>query len=274
LNFDHIRLAVFDVDGTILDRNFVLSQGTIDFLKWLKAGGVILALATGRSLIRTKEYAIRIDDKMQLILLNGAWGHDLNSSEDWRVMNLSPSVAMKAVELLRKWDYEVIIQKAIPESHIFYYDTLDSNNQERYGRIMRNLDRCIKLEDITSVLDRPIGEITVLDADERIIHCRDMLLQEDLECQLTFSTSPFNVGYSWLEVLHSHATKGEALKHLASRLGIDQDKVLAVGDNYNDVEMLRWAGVGVAMGHSAVEVQKVADIVLPKVADSIAQLRI
>lgn len=273
-DFNGIKLAVFDVDGTLLDKQGTLTDEVADYLMCLKNKGVILGLATGRSLERVLKFTDRIDDGMKLILMNGAWVHDLTTGEDLRALNLRRETALKAVQLLREWDYEIIVQKGIPDCHIFYYDTLDESNLERRSRIERNIARCARVNDLIDILEGDPGEITVLDTDERIIRCREMLRAAELDCRLIYSTSPFTPGYSWLEILPREATKGNALKFLAGCLGIDRGNVLAVGDNYNDIEMIDWAGIGVAVGSAEPGVRKYADVVLPDNGQGILNMRL
>jgi len=264
MKLDNIKLTAVDVDGTLLDGEQRLRDEVVNFLRELKNNGVIISLATGRSLQRVLQFTDRIDDEMPLILMNGAWVHDLESGNDWRALNLGKDETLRAIKLLREWGYEIIVQKPIPEAHIFFYDTLEKDNKERRERIQRNFDRCHQVDDLITVIENGAAEITILDTDERILKCREMLYQAGLDCRLTYSTSPFNPDYSWLEILHPDATKGKALEFLAGRLGIAREDVLAVGDNHNDLDMIEWAGVGAAMGHSGAEIRTKADIVLPK----------
>ena len=264
MKLENIKLTAVDVDGTLLDGEHRLRDEVVNFLRELKNNGVIISLATGRSLQRVLQFTSRIDDEMPLILMNGAWVHDLENGKDWWALNLGKDETFRAIKLLREWEYEIIVQKPIPEAHIFFYDTLNQDNKERRERINRNFDRCHQVNDLITVIENGAAEITILDTDERILKCREMLQQAELDCMLTYSTSPFNPECSWLEILHPDATKGRALEFLAAKLKIDRQDVLAVGDNHNDLDMIEWAGVGAAMGHSRAEIRTKADIVLPK----------
>jgi len=76
------------------------------------------------------------------------------------------------------------------------------------------------------------------------------------------------VGYTaWLDLAPDGVSKASGLEIICARLGVDQADVLAVGDGLNDLEMLRWAGRGVAMGDSALPVQDAADDVTHTVED-------
>jgi hydroxymethylpyrimidine pyrophosphatase-like HAD family hydrolase len=63
---------------------------------------------------------------------------------------------------------------------------------------------------------------------------------------------------SILDLLPQGVSKGAALKKLAARLGMEREEVMAIGDNWNDVEMLEWAGQGVIMGNAAAELRAMA----------------
>lgn len=71
-------------------------------------------------------------------------------------------------------------------------------------------------------------------------------------------------GDRYLEVVDKHATKGQALQTVARHLGISRSDIMAIGDHYNDVTMLEYAGFGVAMGNAPVVVQQKADWVTAK----------
>ncbi|MBE5781114.1 MAG: HAD family hydrolase [Clostridiales bacterium] len=70
-----------------------------------------------------------------------------------------------------------------------------------------------------------------------------------------------------IEITHNEATKGNALKWLCNHYGIPQSQTLAMGDGLNDMPMVQWAAVGVAVGNARPALKEVADIVAPNVAD-------
>jgi len=264
---------VFDVDGTILDGNGKLPEVTLDFLRELKCNGVKLVLATGRSLNRVMHFAVDIDPGMLLILLNGAWIHDLSRNEDWLTLNLDKEKAAGIIKLLRSWNYDIILQKGIPDCHLFYYEKSDSDNIEYNSRIARNYERCTFVPDLLELLKEDPGEITVLDNHERILKVKSMLEAENLDVGIVYSTSFINDGYSWLEILHKDATKGKALEYISKKLSIPCEKIISVGDNYNDIDMLNYSGIGIAVGSAEAGVKAVADITLPDNKKGIVNLK-
>jgi len=262
MKLNGIKLAVFDVDGTILNSEHILTPEVVELFHWLYKRGITVGLATGRTLLMVEHFLKQINLEMPLILLNGAWVHDMRSREHLLQLNLDKNIARKVVTLLREWGYEIIIQKGVPEAHIFYYDTMDENNSERFGRIQRNSFRCYKVDDLMEVLRDDPGELTVLDVRSRIDFCRERLQTLNLNMKITFSVSPFNEEYAWLEILHPQAEKGNALQFLAGHLGFSQKETVAVGDNYNDVGMIEWGGVGIAVSNAVDQAKASADVVL------------
>lgn len=76
----------------------------------------------------------------------------------------------------------------------------------------------------------------------------------------------------FLEIIEGTVNKGVALAALAERLGISRQDVMAIGDSFNDLEMIQYAGVGVAMGNARKEIKQQADIVtLTNEEDGVAE---
>jgi HAD superfamily hydrolase (TIGR01484 family) len=79
----------------------------------------------------------------------------------------------------------------------------------------------------------------------------------------------YAIGYTaWLDIMPVGVSKASGLSKVAQRLGLTAESVLAVGDGHNDIEMLRWAGVGVAMGQAPDDVKAIADSVCGDVESS------
>jgi len=77
----------------------------------------------------------------------------------------------------------------------------------------------------------------------------------------------------FLEITHPQATKGRALKILADNLGVRREEILAFGDSFNDIDMLEYAGLGVAVENARPAVKKVADLISPPHhEDGVAQI--
>jgi hydroxymethylpyrimidine pyrophosphatase-like HAD family hydrolase len=90
----------------------------------------------------------------------------------------------------------------------------------------------------------------------------------ELAEKLGLSGTNYFIGWTaWLDIAPEGVSKASALADVAEELGVAQADVLAIGDGRNDMEMLRWAGRGVAMGQAPLEVQEAADDVTETVAN-------
>ena len=90
----------------------------------------------------------------------------------------------------------------------------------------------------------------------------------ELAEKLGLSGTNYFIGWTaWLDLAPTGVSKASGLTSVCARLGVDAGDVLAIGDGRNDVEMLRWAGRGVAMGQAPLEVQEAADFVTSTVQD-------
>lgn len=122
--------------------------------------------------------------------------------------------------------------------------------------------------------DVHVGDLTELVASDVIkLICRvDGMPAIDLAAMLDADVTdgvavPYHGAGEWVELLPDGVSKASGLAAVCERLGVGRDDVVAVGDSWNDIPMIEWAGCGVAMGHAAPHVVAVADRVVPGVDD-------
>ncbi|MDN5745981.1 MAG: Cof-type HAD-IIB family hydrolase [Nocardioidaceae bacterium] len=122
------------------------------------------------------------------------------------------------------------------------------------------------------------GTMTVAAGEDLVAHpvCRVILRDPrssadefvDLAARLGLHGTDYIVGWTaWMDLAPAGVSKASGLEYVAGRLGVERADVLAIGDGRNDIEMLQWAGRGVAMGQAVPEVQAIADAVTASVDD-------
>ncbi len=238
------RLVALDVDGTVVDRDGVLAPAMADAISRVLAAGVPVVLATGRAWHSTRE----VVDLLGLptgptVCSNGAV-----------IVSYPPQEIVQAVT----FDPREVIERV--ES--FAPGTLIA--VEEIGRGFR-LNEHFPEGDLT-------GELVVQSAEElgaepvtRVI-LRDPRRSMDdfvaLAAHLGLQGVTYFVGWSaWLDIAPEGVNKATALAQVAADLGVKAEDVLAAGDGRNDIEMLRWAGRGVALDEAPLEVKEAADAV-------------
>jgi hydroxymethylpyrimidine pyrophosphatase-like HAD family hydrolase len=244
------RLVALDIDGTLVDRNGFMPATVAEAVALIVQAGVPVVLSTGRSWHGTKP----VFDELALppgpaVCSNGAV-----------VVRYPPQEIIKAIT----FDPRPVIAQV----EEFAPGTLIA--VEEIGRGYR-LNERFPGDDLT-------GELIIEDAEQlssrpvtRVI-LRDPTRSEDdflaLARHLGMHGVTYFVGWgSWLDIAPDGVNKATALAEVAAGFGVSAADVLAFGDGQNDIEMLRWAGRGVAMGDATDEVKAAANDVTKTIDD-------
>ncbi|MGI9084637.1 MAG: HAD family hydrolase [Aeromicrobium sp.] len=244
------RLAAIDVDGTLVDQTNALSPAVRDAVLALADAGVVVVVATGRAMPGTMEVVERLGlpDGMA-VTSNGAVVVGYHPVEVLHSVTFDASEAVRRV-LERVPDALV----AVEEIGVGYRVNQPFPEGEVSGRITVEHVDSLVAEPVTRVVIRALGH--------------DPQEFAEVVQGLGLSDTNYYIGYtSWLDLAPDGVSKASGLEMVCARLDIAQADVLAVGDGFNDVEMLEWAGHGVAMGQAPEPVQAAADDVTGTVGE-------
>jgi len=239
------KVVALDVDGTLLDwvdGNEVMSTAVVDAVRRVRAAGAHVVIATGRSLPGVLDAADMLElDGGLCVASNGAVVFDHPPVELVHTVTFDASKAVAqllehvpdAAVAVEEVGTGYRINKAFPEGEI-------------QGELV--------LQSVEELVAEPVTRVIIRSPDASAEEFAD--LAEGLGLQGT----NYYVGYTaWLDLAPTGVSKASGLQVVVDRLGVDAADVLAIGDGNNDVEMLRWAGHGVAMGQAPLEVQEAAD---------------
>lgn len=243
------RLVAMDLDDTLLTSKLVITERTKRVIDEVRAKGVHVTLATGRMYQSTLHFARQLDITEPLITYQGAL---VKEERTGNVLYYRPVPLPAAREVLQK-GYELDIHM-----NIYVNDTLfvDSITEEGigYAKLAR-----VELHPVGNLLkflhDDPVKIIFI--AEQEKLDRLQPYMEEKYGRELYITRSKPH----YLEFMHSQANKGRALKALAGSLGIAREEVMAFGDSFNDLPMLEYAGLGVAVGNGWPQVQAGADYV-------------
>lgn len=254
-----IKLIAMDMDGTLLaDGGKGIPDANAQALRAAHEAGIHLALCSGRIPDDMGFYAYDLSLPMHILALNGTCTLNRPLGEIVRSDYLQPGVAAAILERMQGkplhygvfGDHELIISPngmSREELEIIF-----GNNLLRKGtRTVLRLGG----EGIDALLQRGVNKFMIFTED-------DPLPLQELETWMKKELPQVEVSSSWtnnLEVNSAFANKGTALTALANELGIPLSQVMAIGDNDNDIPMLRAAGVGVAMGNASANAMAAAD---------------
>jgi Cof subfamily protein (haloacid dehalogenase superfamily) len=255
-----IRLLIVDIDGTIAGKSNQVSPTVIQALQTVQAQGIPVALATGRMYQSALRFHRTIGSQMPLIAYQGAWMQDPADNTLHHHIPLPIQYARELLEYFEQPEFQ-------PELSVHFYidDQLYICEMlaETHDYSSRSGVVPITVSDFRDILDREPTKILAMSQNTHLI---DRALQElkgrysAAELYLTTSIANF------LEAAHPSVNKGAAVRYLAEELlHLEARQVMAIGDNCNDLEMLEYVGLGVAMGDAPEAVQAVAQWVAPTV---------
>lgn len=232
------RLIAVDMDGTLLTDDKRITRRTEEAVRRTAAAGAYFCLCTGRPLGGVRRYLEQLELTTPTITYNGAVIIDPVSGQHIFERGLEPPAAAEIWWLGLDADTTICVW-----SHERLFVNRIDGRVETYKKISGAEPMIVA--DFDRLAGEGITKMLWYDEIERINE-----LQERLPSLLI---NPVNYATSnprFLEFFDSRVSKAAAMKFLGRYLGIDRSEMIAIGDGYNDLPMLEYAGLGVAMGNA------------------------
>lgn len=260
-------LFVTDFDGTLLSDDRRIHPLDLDTLDRLRGAGVVTAIATGRSLFSfhraLDQMGLNSSDLPvdYLVFSTGAGVSDLNTGD----LLLSRDIPKAGIwEVCRCFDamgFDYMVHKAIPDTPYFQYRESGLNhNPDFYHRIdlypgfgcpLDSPDTLYELAtEVLAILPGGILPETFKDIEARL-----------KGFSVIHATSPLDHRSAWIEVFHRDVSKSRSMAWLAGKLGIGKYDVVAVGNDYNDRDLLAWAGRGLLVANGPEDMKSEFEVV-------------
>jgi len=254
------KLIAVDIDGTLLSPNREISFRNYSVLKNATENGVIVTLCTGRGYFMAQKVIGPLDFEFPLVLHNGAV---IVNSRDGRLLKqwaLSQETASKAVAMMKGFGLE-------PFAYDFYkgecrvaYESINSANKAYVGYMSTKESILYQTPDLVAYLDHSPTQLVAID-HRQIIEEAMEALKKSLPQANVFTSGSLGGEYWFLEVLDADASKSKSIEYLAQLHQIKQSEIMAIGDNFNDLDMIGYAGLGIAMENAPDEVKAQSDFV-------------
>lgn len=238
------KLVALDIDGTLVDHAGSMPESVFEAVRRVVDAGVPVVLATGRGWHATRP----IFDQLELphgyaVSSNGAVVVTYPPVDLIREVTFDPADVLDKVA-----EFAPTALVATEEIGVGYRVSDHFPEGDLHGDIVK-----VPWDDLRS---RPVTRVVVRDPDSSV---PDFMRLAEL---LGLHGVGYYIGYTaWLDIAPEGVHKATGLREVCARLGVAHTDVLAMGDGRNDVEMLRWAGRGVAMGNAPDDVKAVADVV-------------
>lgn len=243
------RLLALDLDGTLLTPQKQITPRTHDLLCQVSQAGVAIVIATGQTAQVLRAVATGLPLKAPQIIENGAIVIDLARDVILHEQLIPAEHILPTLALLRTSGFyrayhtheRVYVDKGTPRASTWYRPPVPP---------------ALQVEDVASIYPRRCIKLAGISGAETL---RDK--RREFEAIFAGKLYVTQSSFDLLEFLHPDVSKGNALSVIAADLGIRPAEVVAVGDNHNDLGMLRFAGLGVAMSNAQQEVKAAADYV-------------
>ncbi|MFP9084823.1 Cof-type HAD-IIB family hydrolase [Streptococcus equi] len=249
-----IQLIAIDLDGTLLDSKKHIPKENIKAIQAAAREGIKVVLCTGRPQSGTRPYfeQLGLSDKEEYLILNN--GCSTYRSPSWELLHYQ-SLTFSAIEHLYQLSqpFSDIYLTLTGERDYLVIDSKVPDMVQADGDLVFTTVKATSLSQLSSSSQiifqaMYMGEKAALDAFEARV-------REKLSASFSVVRSQKTI----LEVMPECVTKASALKELTADLKLRPDQVMAIGDAANDLEMLAYAGLGVAMGNADEAIKKVAD---------------
>jgi len=243
-----IRLIGIDVDGTLLDTRGQIPQANVDAIYDAVGAGIHVALVTGRSYPFARPIADPLPPTITLIVSNGAVERGMNGSRFAQRL-LDRDIARAVLDTTRPFRHAAALVFDRDADRQVMFETMDWEHPGRKAYWARNqslIAQSVPLED--ALVEDPIQ--VMFNGGVEAMRTLVSSLREEARDFAVSLTEYEHRDFSLIDVTAPAATKGRALAWRAEQLGLAREEVMAVGDNFNDLEMLEFAGLPVIMGNS------------------------
>jgi Cof subfamily protein (haloacid dehalogenase superfamily) len=246
-----IKLLAVDLDGTLLNSSKKVSQKTLDALRCRPDDlRIVIASARPPRSVRLIYQQLGLDTWQ--INYNGALIWDETAGQAVYHCPMAPELVLKMIDVARDMFEEVLVSCEVMDK--WHTDRIDDAYTTETGRLFKP-DVVAPVEQFCN---QPITKLMLL-GDPRILGRLEPLLYEQFGKQVTLVQTDKDL----IQIMDKNVSKAIALQKVAEHYGITRQEIMAIGDAPNDVGMLQWAGVAVAMDNAHPVVKKVAHWIAP-----------
>lgn len=246
-----IRLIAIDIDGTLLDSKVEISLANLKALRRAHEAGVEIVLGTGRRHMFAMPIAESLGFDLWLISSNGAVTRSTRGKLFHQDL-LPRETASKLCPHMREFRNHMVLT--------FDRDGLGAivceNHEHLYGVIQRWMEKNAPYIEYVSPIEKALTEDPIqamfCGPIELMQRAQELLLACDFAAEFTLLRTQYEArNLCIVDILNAGCSKGHALERWAKYRGFDRSEVMAIGDNYNDIEMLTFAGHPVIMGNAS-----------------------
>ena len=268
------KLVAIDLDGTMLNSYGVVTENTKNIIKKTIEKGTDVIIASGRPIDSIKTIANEIGSRNYFIAGNGSLIYDIQKDEIIYEKYLKKEKVLEIIKMCEEnsisynvYTEKTILATALKHNVLYYYkenlkkpedkqthinivenmyDYIDKMNEEKFLKITI----CDENKSVFNSIMKKLNEIGAIEVLE-VSHMSRKVIQQ--------GTEEIPIEYYYTEISAENVDKWYAIEYLISKLNIEKEEVITMGDNINDKKMIQEAGLGVAMGQSTPAIKEIAN---------------
>ncbi|MEA3448000.1 MAG: HAD family hydrolase [Bacteroidota bacterium] len=246
-------IIALDYDGTLAQGNGLIAAPELNALQALGELGVVRVIATGRSLFSADTVMPKDLPLDYLVFSSGVGVMDWPKRDILASNNLDVDISKKISEWLKNHHLDFMIHHPAPDNHHFYYYESSHGNPDFYRRISRYkkfawpLERCRKFEGISQLL---------VVVEQGGGYWLKKLRETFPGVNIVRTTSPLDQKSMWIEIFPRDVSKASGLMFIANQLNVSRQNIVCVGNDYNDLDMLRYGGKSFVVGNAPDELKR------------------
>lgn len=261
-----IRLLALDLDGTLLNPSGKISERNLSALTKARANGVRVAVVTGRRFRDSRPIALELGLDVPVIAHNGALTKHAQTLETVAVLPLPLPAAKTALEIGRRNDADALLSDDHVGLGVLVYDKLKGGNTaaHRYVEWARRIhgeeegkEAVHQVESLETYLDHDPVHLAFSGTIDAMDQLEEQLQTEMGSSVKILCTKYPDQDFTLIDVVNPSASKGAGVAAVAAELAVTAEEVMAIGDNYNDLEMLLFAGTGIVMANAPLTLQEI-----------------
>ncbi len=264
-----ISLLALDLDGTLLDARGAISERNRTALDHAREQGVHVALVTGRRFRDSRPIALELGLDVPLISHNGALTKHAATLQTVSVLPLPLDAARKALRVGREAGADALLSDDHEGLGKLVYDHIRGENSaaQKYVAWARRLhgdeegaEAVQQVASLEAYLDHEPIHLAFSGGCKQMDHLEELLQEKLGPTVKILGTKYLEQDFTLLDIVNPAASKGAGVAAAAAELGVAREEIMAIGDNYNDLEMLLFAGTGVVMANAPLSLREIAGL--------------
>ncbi len=249
-------MFVTDLDGTLFNDTRTISRKNLTALAQARSMGSITAIATGRSLYSFQKAMVSLGDSIRqelpidyVAFSTGAGVMTFPGEQIIRQHRLEPEEVACISNAFERLELDYMIHRPIPMTNHFLYRCHSRDNPDFFSRIRIYQDYAREMDTAVTVFE-PATQLLAVVPPTRPLDFMADLANELEPFSMIQTTSPLDHQSRWIEVFNKEVSKSQAISWLADDLNIDRKNIGAIGNDYNDQDLLTWVQKGYVVANA------------------------